>query len=241
MKIINDNMQFGEINGFQFSGIRPDKLSSTEYTLVSLVLDKTGSVSGFAPQLLDVKKSIIQACRKSPRANFLLFRNTEFNDSVEEVHGFLELQTIDENQYQVPQCTGLTALYDAVFSAVAASNLYAKDLTDKEFGVNSIVFVITDGDDNRSIETISSVKNEINKGVQNEWLESMQVILIGVNSSQYKQKLEAFTQQAQLSQYIEVSDASPSKLAKLAQFVSRSISSQSQALGSGGPSQLLTF
>lgn len=241
MKIINDNMQFGEINGFQFSGIRPDKLGSTEYTLVSLVLDKTGSVSGFAPQLLDVKKSIIQACRKSPRANFLLFRNTEFNDSVEEVHGFLELQTIDENQYQVPQCTGLTALYDAVFSAVAASNLYAKDLTDKEFGVNSIVFVITDGDDNRSIETISSVKNEINKGVQNEWLESMQVILIGVNSAQYKQKLEAFTQQAQLSQYIEVSDASPSKLAKLAQFVSRSISSQSQALGSGEPSQLLTF
>jgi hypothetical protein len=241
MKIMNDDMQFGEVNGFQFSGVRPDKLGSTEYTLVSLVLDKTGSVSGFSSQLLDVKKSIIQACRKSPRANFLLFRNTEFNSSVDEVHGFLDLQKIDENQYQVPYCSGSTALYDATFSAIAASNLYAKDLSDKEFGVNSIVFVITDGDDNRSIETISSVKNEIDKGVQNEWLESMQVILIGINSAQYKQKLEAFTQQAQLSQYVDVSDASPSKLAKLAQFVSRSISSQSQALGSGGPSQLLTF
>ena len=37
--------------------------------------------------------------------------------------------------------------------------------------------------------------------------------------------------------HIDVGDATPRKLAKLAAFVSQSISSQSQALGTGGPSQ----
>lgn len=241
MKIMNDDMQFGEINGFSFSGVRPEKLGSTEYTLVSLVLDKTGSVSGFANSLLDVKKDIIAACRQSPRANFLLFRNTEFNTSVDEVHGFMELKQIDESKYPVPNCVGGTALFDATFSAIAATNLYAKDLNDNYFGVNAIIFVVTDGDDNSSIETEASIAAEIRRGVENEWLESIQVILVGINAAQYRNKLEKFNRDAGLSKYIDVADASPNKLAKLAEFVSKSISSQSQALGTGGASQLLSF
>lgn len=241
MKIISDDMQIGEINGFSFSGVRPERLGSTEYTLVSIVLDKTGSVSSFANELLEVKKSVVEACRQSPRANFLLFRNTEFNSKVEEVHGFMELRQIDEAKYPVPNCSGTTALYDATFSAIAATNLYAKDLSDNEFGVNAIIFVITDGSDNASIETEATIKAEIKRGIDNEWLESIQVILIGINATQYKNILESFKQNANLSKYIDVADASPNKLAKLADFVSRSISSQSQALGSGGQSQLLTF
>lgn len=46
---------------------------------------------------------------------------------------------------------------------------------------------------------------------------------------------------AGFTQYVEVDNATDAKLAKLADFVSRSVSSQSQALGSGGPSKALTF
>lgn len=35
------------IQGFTFSAVRPDALGAVEYTLVTLVLDKTGSVTGF--------------------------------------------------------------------------------------------------------------------------------------------------------------------------------------------------
>ena len=47
--------------------------------------------------------------------------------------------------------------------------------------------------------------------------------------------------EAGLSQFVDAGDATPQRLAKLAQFVSQSISLQSRALGSGAPSQPLTF
>lgn len=241
MKLFDNNMQVAQIGNFVFSGVRPDKLGSTEYTLVTLVMDKTGSVSPVAQDLLDAKISVVGACKKSPRAEFLLFRNTEFNANIDEVHGFADLASIDVSQYRVPVCVGVTSLFDATYSAVAATNEYAKTLSDNEFSVNGIVFVVTDGDDNNSVQTPAAVAAEIKRGVQNEWLESLNVVLIGVNATRYEKYLTKFTKDAQLTQYVDVGDATPARLAKLADFVSRSISSQSQALGTGGPSQALTF
>ncbi len=241
MKLFTDEMQTGQVGNFTFSGVRPEKLGATEYTLVTLVMDKTGSVSGFENNLLEVKRSVVEACRKSPRAEYLLFRSVEFNDQVDEVHGFVELATIDATQYRAPQCAGATALFDAVYSAVAATNAYARTLTDKDFGANAIVIVVTDGDDNVSRQTVKAVAAEIKQGVRNEWLESLLVILVGVNAGHCQQKLNAFYHQGGLSQYVDAGSATPQKLAKLADFVSRSITSQSQSLGSGGASKVLTF
>ena len=56
-----------------------------------------------------------------------------------------------------------------------------------------------------------------------------------------KKALEAFPKDAYLSQFVDIGDATPGKLAKLANFVSESVSSQSQALGSGAPSQAINF
>lgn len=242
MKLFDDNMQAGQAGSFAFSGVRPDKLGSTEYTLATYVGDKTGSVSGFEQLLLEAKKAIVGACQKSPRAEFLLLRNTEFNSSVDEVHGFTELATIDPSQYVAPVCRGSTALYDATFAAVAATNEYAKTLSDQDFAVNGIIFVVTDGGESGcSVQTMMSIAAEIQRGAKNEWLESLSVVLIGVNAAQYKRELEAFQLGAGLTQYVDAGDATPQKLAQLADFVSRSISSQSQALGTGGASVPLTF
>jgi len=46
--------------------------------------------------------------------------------------------------------------------------------------------------------------------------------------------LKNFSDQARLNQFVDAGEATAQKLAKLAAFVSRSITSQSQALGSGG-------
>jgi uncharacterized protein YegL len=241
MKLIADNMQAQQVGNFVFSGVRPEKLGSTEYTLVTLVVDKTGSVSGFADELLAMKQAVVEACRKSPRAEFLMIRSVEFNSGVDEEHGFMELSNTDPASYRVPDCYGSTALYDATWNAVAATNEYARILSEQDFGVNGIVFVITDGDDNASAHTPSTIKALAGQGIRNEWLESLNTVLIGVNASQYKNQLTAFQRDGGITQYVEVADATPSKLARLADFVSRSISSQSQSLGTGGASQPLTF
>lgn len=241
MKLFDDNMQAGQAGSFGFSGVRPEKLGAAEYTLVTYVGDKTGSVNGFEIELLETKKAIVAACQKSPRAEFLLFRNTEFNAGVDEVHGFVELSQIDASAYVAPVCHGMTALFDATFAAVAATNEYAKNLSDQDFQVNGIIFVVTDGDDVCSVQTCQAVAKELQRGVQNEWIESLSVVLIGVNAAAHEAKLKKFVAEANLTQYVDVGAATPQRLAKLAEFVSCSISSQSQALGTGGASQALTF
>jgi uncharacterized protein YegL len=241
MKLIAADMQSGQVGNYAFSGVRPERLGSTEYTLVTMVIDKTGSVGGFEQELLQMKRTMIDACRKSPRAEYLMVRSVEFNTQIDEVHGFVELKMIDPATYVAPLCTGQTALFDATFNGVAATNEYARMLSEQDFGVNGIVFVITDGDDNGSIQTMKSVAGEVGRGVKNEWLESLNIVLIGVNAARYRHELEAFHKGAGLTQYVDVGDATPQKLARLAEFVSRSITSQSQSLGTGGASQALTF
>ena len=80
-------------------------------------------------------------------------------------------------------------------------------------------------------------KEEFTKARTSEKLESLISILIGINVGNYGQELQDYQQKTGMDHYIDVGDATPRKLAKLAAFVSQSISSQSQALGTGGPSQ----
>lgn len=243
MKLFDENMQVAQVGNFQFSGARPDKLGSPEYTLATMVTDITGSVRPYAADLLAMKQAIVQACAKSPRRNFLMLRDVEFNTNigVDERHGFAELRMIDPAQYTKPDPRGMTNLYDAAYQAVAATNEYAKMLADQDFMVNAVIFQITDGDDTDSIQTPASVAKELMRGVQNEWLESIVFVLIGINDGQFHAKLEQYKVDAGMAQYVPVGEVTPQKLAKLADFVSRSISSQSQSLGTGGPSQALVF
>lgn len=242
MKLFDDaNMTTGSVGGFHFSAVRPETLGATEYTLVTLVLDKTGSVAGFAQDLFSIKKTVVEACRKSPRADYLLLRVVEFNGSIDEVHGFLPLSQVDAAAYQTPRCGGMTALRDAVFSAVGATNAYAKTLAADDYLTNAIIIVGTDGDDNDSRVSAADVAAELKRGTQGESLESMRTILVGVNAGVYRSALEGFQRDVGVDQYVDVADATPQRLAKLAEFVSRSISAQSQSLGTGGPSKALTF
>ena len=74
-------------------------------------------------------------------------------------------------------------------------------------------------------------------------LESVVSILIGVNvgDSQVSAYLKRFHSDAGFTQYIEIEKADAKTLARLAEFVSQSISAQSQALGKGGGSHQLVF
>jgi uncharacterized protein YegL len=120
---------------------------------------------------------------------------------------------------------------------------YGRALTKNDFDVNAIIFVITDGADNASATTVPMLKQALERAVKSEALESVVSVLIGVNVQEptITRYLNDLKDQAGFTQYVELKDASSKTLAKLADFVSRSISAQSQALGTGGPSQSLSF
>jgi hypothetical protein len=220
-------------SSFVYSGIRPDKLDATEYTLVTVVRDKSGSVDAFSGDLVDMLNAVKDACGKSPRAENLLFRLVDFNQVVEEVHGFVPLNTLGKYTASQFRCGGMTALFDSTFSAIGGASAYAKTLVDQDFSVNGIIFIITDGADNSSINTPDSVKKEIEKVLAEEVMDSLSVVLIGINAKDCKDFLQNFVARGSLTQYVEVADASPQRLAKLAGFVSKSISSTSQNIGTG--------
>jgi len=230
---------------FGYTGTRlGDLTGATEYTLCTIVLDESGSTAGFASDMEKCISEIVKACRYSPRCDNLMLRLVAFGTNYREIHGFKLLQSCNPDDYiGCYGSGGSTALFDSACDAIEATKDYAKQLADNEFLCNACVFVLTDGDDNASKFNAIQVKEALAKCVSSETLESLVSVLIGVNITdpRIKDFLEKFHKTAEFTQFVELKDASEKTLAKLAAFVSKSISSQSQALGTGGPSASLTF
>ncbi len=229
--------------GFTFSAVRIDGLGATEYCLVDIEVDVTGSTAGFASDLRATVMTAIEACKRSPRSNNLLVRvsmfSTRFPGGYRELHGYMPLEQIDPNRYPDFNPSGYTPLFDATFGAIGSMVEYGSNLMANDFLANGIVFVITDGWDNRSTATPAMVGQAIQAARRAENLESIVTILIGVNATDARQALEQFQHEAGIDNYIDLGAVTKSKLAKLAAFVSQSVSSQSQAIGTGGRSQAI--
>lgn len=229
---------------FGFSALDFNKLGAAEYTLCALAVDHSGSVDPFREEMEKAIVEVVSACRRSPRADNLLLRVARFDQRIEEVHGFKLLQDCQTKDYAgcLPS-GGTTALYDAAVDTIDAVTRYGKELQDRDMTVNGIVFVITDGCNCAGAMTVGEVRKSLERAVRGEMLESLVSVLIGVNvaDEQVASILKQFAADAGFTQCVALGDASERTLAKLAAFVSRSISSQSQSLSSGGPSQALSF
>jgi uncharacterized protein YegL len=229
---------------YGYSATRLDDLGAAEYTLVTIVTDVSPSVSQWITEMETALREIISACRRSPRADNLMVRLVTFSSSMDELHGFKLLEQCRLDDYRkILKVGSATALYDASENAISALASYGKQLTDADFAVNGIFFVITDGEDNASTLGVKHVRDALRKAVQDETMESLVSVLLGVNVRDRRigAYLQDFKNEAGFTQYVEIDRADAKTLAKLAQFVSRSISAQSQALGTGGPSQTLGF
>lgn len=239
---MNDMTTMITQSDFQFSGVDVDNLTSSEYTLVTLAIDMSSSVSYYNTELKECIKTIIETCKKSNRAENLMIRLTSFNSQIFEEHGFKTLSLINIGDYtQIRNPSGMTALYDACIDSIEATEQYGKTLTDQEFETNGVLYIITDGDDNRSQHSLSDVAERFKKLKYTESLESLQTFLIGVNVNEpmFKNYLEDFKNTVGFDEFISIENANTDTLSKLANFISKSISLQSQSLGTGSVSNAL--
>lgn len=232
-------------SGFQFSGININQLTgASAYTLVGLAVDRSSSVTSFATEIETCVKESVKSCLKSPRADNLLARLLAFGSTVTEEHGFRPLVNCTPDKYDgFLKPGGQTLLYDASVDIVDSLATYGKSLIDQDYTANGIVIIITDGADYGSMLKAHHVKESIDRTRQSESLESIISILVGINVKEptIAAYLKDFKDEAGFSQYIEAADVSAKTMAKLTGFISTSISSQSMAIGSGGPSKLITF
>lgn len=229
-------------SGFSFTDTRLDQLTATEYTIANILIDVSGSVQPFKADLEKTVVEIVESLKKSPRAQNLILRVATFSgsNSIREIHGFKELDQINVADYRFNP-NGSTALYDAMLSSVEVVEDYGNRLSDLDYQANAILFVITDGLENASVVAVpAKIAEAIGRIRKSEKLESILSILISIGGESH-QFFTGLKKTAGFDQYVSVADATSGELAKLMNFVSKSISSQSQSLGSGGPSKTLTI
>jgi uncharacterized protein YegL len=213
---------------FRFSAVRPEDVGGTDsMTLVTLVVDTSGSVGTFSADIEKAIETIVNACKLHPRVESMMLRIVSFADQTHELMGFTPIKDVGT----VPpiNCGGMTALFDAAVNAIGAMDAYGKQLYDVDFSVNGAVYILTDGEDNRSTHGPKQVLKVVQGIRTGERMESLTAVLVGINAAYCEQALRTFASQAQL-EYMDAGQATPRNLAKLAGFISKSISSTSQRL-----------
>lgn len=245
IKDVQDMAEFKTAAKYKFSGIDVEDFEgAAEQTLVGIIQDVSGSVHPYQKEMTDCLKTILGACQQDPRAENQMVRLVLFNERLEEVHGFRFLADIDPDEYNdILAPGGGTALFDGTHTAIEAVQTYGESLVDAGVDVNAILFVITDGDDNSSKYGPKQIKELLEKVRSSEKIESILVVLVGItdNRAFIQNYLDNFKDEARLDAFVDIGDATKSSLAKLAKFISQSISSQSKSLNSGGASKILTF
>jgi len=235
--------------GFQYSRVSIERLLATSYTLGTLNIDITGSLGGREKDLERIMSEIVEKLQDEDTAQNILWRVVVFNNEVgvKEIHGFKLLQDIEPSKdYTGIYCDGGTPLFDAVGSSIEATLVEAEHLYDEEFAVNGILVIVTDGDDNASDLDAEDIKDNTDRAMRGEKIESFRTILVGVNPNSsdinwknyVSKKLSEFQVKANLSEYHDIDDFTDDAIKKIILQVSSITSDTSKVLGSGGPSQL---
>ena len=236
-----------QIGHFGFSAVPVEELDAAQFTLATIVCDRSTSTGPFQDEMEQAVKSTILALKSHALSAQMLVRVVAFDNHMEEVHGFVPVESIDESHYSgVLSPRGMTALFDACISSVEATENYSGQLANSKFLNNAIVVVITDGWNNAGRFCVSSdvgkVKESFSSASQKETLESISTILVAVNAGSARQELDSFHAAAGFSQpIIGVDMATPDAIARVGRFVATSISSTSMSLGTGNASMPISF
>lgn len=239
--------------GFNYSHVGLKKLGATEYTLVTIAVDTSPSIEHLFSLIEKALETIVRACERAPRKDNLLIRIVGFDYDAYEIHGFRLRQDIAPDEYKSSlNCRSSTALYEGCTNAISAIGDFSQNLAEQSYLANGLFICITDGEDNRghySGHTVDSVKKALAELRRSEDLESMNTILIGVDNgfgtsgdeSNLSTYLESFKNEVGFDQYEWAGSLDDQTMARIANFISQSISSSSAALSTGGPSQPVTF
>lgn len=240
--------------GYHFSGASLSQLQhgADAYCLAVAAVDVSGSQSGEEKNLADCFANVLLACDKAPNRDAILFRLTEFSSTVKELRGFVP----PANALRPTFTTGgLTALGAACIDGIRSIETYAEHLLKQgDFQSNGIMFVLTDGEEtvetapdglsydedlNYRIDAASKkVKAEIERVQKSEQLNSLISILVGFRPNpETEARQRRFASTAGML-YVKLADATPQRMAKFAQFVSQSTSSQSRQAGSKQAAQI---
>lgn len=221
---MNTDVDFNMNYGANFN---PADVDCDEVINAVFVVDVSGSVSSYVDHLNNAFNDFVQRMQKSHVSNQLFVSIVEFNNNINVKSGFQPIANISPVDFST-SIGGTTALYDAVKTSLKSALDYRDNLETSGVNVKSLLFVITDGDDNASKSNPSEVKQQIKDLLREERnYFSFTSILFGVGN-------EADFTKAQTEMGIEhlaKIGNSGDDIRKMINFISASISSVSSGQG----------
>lgn len=225
---------YGDINfNLDFGNFNPDEIESDETINAVFIVDTSYSVQTYVNELNLAFNEFTATMQKSHIAVKLFVSLIEFNDNINVVSGFQPITNIPPMDFS-KKIGGATALYDAVKLGVENAIDYRLNLENSGVECKTLVFVITDGEDNSSTNPARVVKSLLTKIKSDERSAfSFTSILFGVGT-------QANFSAAQTSMGIEhlaKVGTSGAEMKKMIGFISQSISS----ISAGQAPPTLTF
>jgi uncharacterized protein YegL len=206
--------------GLTFNNFDPDKIQVEETINCVFVIDVSPSVGRYIDDLNNAFNDFTQTMQASHVHDRLFVSIVEFDEDVRVRSGFQPIIGVPVTTF-VPQGRG-TALYDAVISGIENAIEYRENLENSGINVKTLVFVITDGEDNSSATNAAQKVKSSLKAIKDNEVNafSFTTILFGVGT-------QAHFENAQIEMGIEhlakVGDTGK-EIKKMISFISSSIS-----------------
>jgi len=209
----------------------PNDVEVAETINVVVVIDTSGSVSSYAPDLSKAFNEFVARMSKSHAAPQLFVSQIEFNSAVTVTSGFrpiTEIQPIDLTS----RIGGMTAMYDACKAGLKNALDYRKDLENAGVNCKTLFFVMTDGEDNASSSNPSEVKDMIDGLLKEERnFFSFESILFGIGN---QADFESAQKDMGIKHLAKVGTTAD-EIRKMINFISSSVTSVSTGQGFSAP------
>jgi len=209
----------------------PNAVTVEETINAIFVIDTSSSVGVYADELNKALNEFTTRMQKSHAADKLFVSTVEFNNKVTVTGGFRPISEIKPIDL-TPRINGMTALYDACKAGLQNALDYRKSLENSGVNCKTLLFIITDGDDNMSTSNPSEVKDIIKKLLQEERnIFSFESILFGVGDQALFEKAKEDMGINHLAKVGTTAD----EIRKMINFISASITSVSTGGGVSAP------
>jgi len=218
-----ENLNLPDFN-IDFGNFDPQEITSDETINAVLIVDVSPSVNSYIKELNTAFQEFVEEMQRSHIAEKLMVSIIEFNESSTVRNGFQPIATIQPANINFRPCGSGTALFDAVFMGIANAVSYRTNLENSGVNCKTLIFVITDGEDNSSKTRASEIKDNLDKIIKVEKSAfSFETILFGVGNDSGFEKAK---QNMGLKHLARIGNTGK-EIRKMIGFISASISKSS--------------
>lgn len=139
-------------------GAQVDDLNTDDVTLLSVIIDESSSMDSVRSDVIDAFNQMARALADSKAADSILMSAWTFANEPELLFGYTPIDAVKDLTPQDYIPDGATALYDATMDGFTGVVAYGQELRNNGIRTRAVVVVISDGGDNMSQYTASSLK-----------------------------------------------------------------------------------